>query len=77
MNELKTTLMAQHMIDGAPEDKDLIRALQRQTAIQKSVYDIQRETLEEDRRRSQVVTRMDFLDLKTSSDQNMDNIDRL
>ena len=74
INELKTTLMAQLMIDGAPEDTDLVRALQRQATIQKSVYDIQRETLEEDQRRSQLVTRMDFLDLKTSLEQKIEDI---
>ena len=31
-------------------------------------------TLQEYRRRSQVVTRMDFLDLKTSLEQKMDNV---
>ena len=60
MNELKTALMAQLMLDGAPEDVDLVRALQRQATIQKSVLDIQREALDEDRRRSQLVTRSDF-----------------
>ena len=40
--------MAQLMIDGAPDDTYLVRALQRQVTIHKSVYDIQRETLEED-----------------------------
>ena len=62
------------MIDGAPEDTDLVRALQRQSVIQKSVYDLKRETIEEDRWRSQVVARMDFLDLKTSLKQKLDGI---
>ena len=52
VNELKTALMAQLMLDGVLENVDLVRALQRQAAIQKSVLDIQRETLDEDRRRS-------------------------
>jgi len=74
INELKTALMAQLMVDGTPEDTDLVRALQRQAAIQKSVYDIQKEALDEDLRRSQVVTRMDFLDLQTSMEQKMSEI---
>ena len=74
INELKTALMAQLMLDGAPEDVDLVRALQRQAAIQKSVLDIQRETLDEDRRWSQLVTRSDFLALQTSLEKKLSDI---
>ena len=59
------------MVDGAPEDTDLIRALQRQAAIQKSILDVKREALDEDRRRSQLVTRSDFMALQTSMEQKL------
>ena len=52
INELKSTLMGQLVIDGSPEDVDLVQALQRQAAIQKAAYDVQRDALEEDRRRN-------------------------
>ena len=52
INKLKTALMAQLLVDGAPEDTDLVRVLQRQAAIQKAAYDVQRDALEEDRRRN-------------------------
>ena len=74
VNELKTTLMAQIMLDGALDDVDLVRVLQRQAAIQKSVLDAQREAIDEDRRRSQLVTRSDFMLLQTSLEQKLSDI---
>ena len=74
MNELKTALMAQLMLDGAPEDVDLVLSLQRQTAIQKYVLDIQREPMDEDRRQSQLVTRSDFMALQTSLETKLSDI---
>ena len=74
LNELKTSLMAELMLDGAPYDLDLVRALQRQAAIQKSILDIQRETLDEDRRQSQLVTRSDLMALQTSLETKLSDI---
>jgi uncharacterized protein YeeX (DUF496 family) len=62
------------MVDGAPEDTDLVRALQRQASIQKSVLDVQREALDEDRRRSQLVTSSDFMALQTSKEKKLSEI---
>ena len=74
VNDLKTALMAQLVLDGAPEDVDLVRALQRQATIQKSVLDAQREAIDEARRQSQVVTHSDFLALKTSLENKLSDI---
>ena len=66
--------MAQLMVDGALEDTDLVRALQRQASIQKSILYVQREALDEDRRWSQLVTCSDFMALQTSMEQKLSEI---
>ena len=51
-----------------------LMVLQRQATIQKSILDIQRETLDEDRRRSQLVTCSDFMVLDTSLESKLSDI---
>ena len=59
--------MAQLVVDGSPEDVDLVRALQRQAITQQT-------TLDEQKRQSQIVIRTDFLGLKSSLEHKIDGI---